>query len=73
MSTRQKTSKRYRESLKLVDIKKEYSLKEAIQILKKMPPTKFDQSVNLSFHLNIDPKKSDQLIRGTVSLPQWNR
>lgn len=69
MGANKKSSKRYKEAAKQLDIKKRYSLKEAIGVLKKMPPTKFDQTIDLGFHLNIDPKKSDQLIRGTVSLP----
>ena len=64
-----KRSKRYIEAEKLVDKKKVYSLKDAVAVFKKMPQTKFNQTVGLSFNLNIDPKKSDQLIRGTVSLP----
>jgi len=62
-------SKRYQEAAKLVDANKVYTLKEAIGVLKQFPAAKFNQSVDLSFYLNIDPKKSDQLIRGTVSLP----
>lgn len=62
-------SKRYIEANKLVDNKKTYTVKEAVGLLKKMPRTKFNQTVGLSLHLNIDPKKSDQLIRSTVSLP----
>ena len=64
-----KRSKRYEEALKLFDADKSYGLKEAIAILKKFPSTKFDQTVDLIFYVNVDPKKSDQLIRGTVSLP----
>ncbi|MCM8800697.1 MAG: 50S ribosomal protein L1 [Candidatus Omnitrophica bacterium] len=64
-----KRSKRYQQSEKLVDKTKVYPLKEAISILKKMTPPKFDGSVDLHFHLNIDPKKSDQMVRGTVVLP----
>ena len=62
-------SKRYRESEKQVDREKPLSLKEAIAVLKKMVATKFDSSVDLHFHLNIDTKKSDQMVRGTVALP----
>lgn len=65
----EKRSKRYREAEKLVDLNKFYSLKESVDILKKFPAAKFNQSVDLTFFLNIDPKKSDQLIRGTVALP----
>ena len=64
-----KKSKRYQEAAKLTDANKLYSLKEAVGVLKKFPMTKFHQSVDLCFYLNIDPKKSDQLIRGTVTLP----
>lgn len=66
MNTR---SKRYKESEKEIDRSKIYSLKEAIDILKKMKPPKFDPSVDLHFNINVDPKKSDQMVRGTVVLP----
>jgi large subunit ribosomal protein L1 len=62
-------SKRYLESEKLVDRKKTYQLKEAIDVIKKMHVTKFDESVDLHFNLNVDTKKSDQMVRGTVVLP----
>ena len=64
-----KPSKRYRESLKQADLEKTYQLKEAISALKKMTPTKFDGAVDLHFSLNVDSKKSDQMVRGTVVLP----
>lgn len=62
-------SKRYREAAKAVDKTKAYSLKEAIAVLKAVPKTKFDESVELAFHLGIDTKKSDHMVRGTVVLP----
>ncbi len=62
-------TKRRREMAKKVDKTKVYSLEQAIEILKAAPPTKFDQSVEVSFKLGIDSKKSDQSIRATVSLP----
>lgn len=62
-------SRRYKEAAKLLDANKNYSLKEAVALLKKLPGTKFDQTVEVNLHTSIDPKKSDQLIRGTVSLP----
>ncbi len=62
-------SKRYEQALTLVDHSKTYPLEEAIAILKGFPPTKFDETVELSVSLTIDPKKTDQLIRGTVVLP----
>ena len=62
-------SKRFREIDKLVDSTKVYSLNEAIEILKKCPPIKFDQSVGLSLKTGVDAQKSEQLVRGTVTLP----
>lgn len=64
-----KRSKRMKEIDKLVDSTKTYKLDEACEILRKMPPVKFDQSVNVALKVGIDPKKSDQQVRGTVSLP----
>ncbi|HTY44916.1 MAG TPA: 50S ribosomal protein L1 [Patescibacteria group bacterium] len=62
-------SKRYKEAEKQVDRDKTYELKEAIAALKKIPVVKFDSAVDLHFNLNVDPKKSDQMVRGTVVLP----
>ncbi|MBY0530030.1 MAG: 50S ribosomal protein L1 [Rhabdochlamydiaceae bacterium] len=62
-------SKRFREIEKLIDVTKSYTLAEAIEILKKCPPVKFDQSVELSLKTGVDAQKSDQQVRGTVSLP----
>jgi large subunit ribosomal protein L1 len=64
-----KPSKRYRESEKQIDREKTLALKDAISLLKKMNLPKFDPSVDLHFHINVDPKKSDQMVRGTVVLP----
>jgi large subunit ribosomal protein L1 len=62
-------SKRYKESEKVVEKDKTFQLKEAISLIKKMSPPKFDSSVDLHFHLSVDPKKSEQMVRGTVVLP----
>ena len=63
-------TKRIKVILPLVDKNKNYSLKEAIAILKKMPKLKFDESVEVAVMLNVDPKQSQSAsIRGTVSLP----
>lgn len=62
-------SKRIREIAKLVNVEKVYTLAEAIEILKKCPPVKFDQSVEISLKTGVDTRKSDQQVRGTVSLP----
>ncbi len=48
---------------------KAYTVKEAVDILKKCPPVKFDQSVDISLKMGVDPRRSDQHVRGTVSLP----
>ena len=64
-----KISKRYAESAKLVDKTKEYGAKEAIEIIEKMPKTKFDETVELHVKLGVDSKHADQQVRGTVVLP----
>ena len=64
-----KKSKRYVESAKLVDSNKEYDIKEALEIIEKMPKTKFDQTVELHVKLGVDSKHADQQVRGTVVLP----
>ncbi len=62
-------SRRYKESEKKIDRAKSYTLREAIAALKSTVAPKFDQSVDLHFNLGVDPKQSDQLVRGTVVLP----
>lgn len=62
-------SKRNREIAKLYDAMKAYTVREAIDILKKCPPAKFDQSLDISLRMGVDPRRSDQHVRGTVSLP----
>ncbi|MDN3515782.1 MAG: 50S ribosomal protein L1 [Candidatus Brocadia sp.] len=65
-----KRSKRYVESRKNVDLEKKYELKEAVQLLKSFKPAKFVESVEVAMKLGIDPKQSDQLVRGSISLPK---
>jgi len=65
-----KKSKRYLESRKLVDPKKKYELTDAVKLLKTFKLAKFDESVEIAMKLGIDPKQSDQLIRGSISLPK---
>jgi len=65
----QNRSKRYRAAAEQVDRSKVYNLPEAISALKKMPATKFDQTVTVSFRLGVDAKQSDQMVRGTCPLP----
>jgi len=62
-------SKRYQKAAELVESDKQYGLADAVGILKKFPAPKFDPTVTLSFKLGIDPRKSDQMVRGSVSLP----
>lgn len=64
-----KLTKRAKEAQKIVDKNKAYKLEEAVSILKKAPRAKFDETVELAFKLNADPKQSDQMVRGTVTLP----
>jgi len=64
-----KHSKRYIESSAKVDRLTEYSLNDAVALLKDLSATKFDESIEVSINLGIDPKHADQQIRGTLSLP----
>ena len=64
-----KMTKRYAESVKLVDRTKEYDIKEALEIIEKMPKPKFDETVELHVKLGVDSKHADQQVRGTVVLP----
>ena len=63
-----KRGKKYLQSRELRD-KKEYSLEEAVSLLKKLSYAKFDESVDIALRLGVDPKHSDQMVRGTVALP----
>jgi large subunit ribosomal protein L1 len=62
-------SKRYKESATGLEKDKVYTLKDAISVLKKFKTPKFDGSVDLHMKLNVDPKKAEQMVRGTVVLP----
>lgn len=53
----------------MVDAMKAYTIAEAVELLKKCPPVKFDQSVEISLKIGVDPRRTDQHVRGTVSLP----
>ncbi|HUT36738.1 MAG TPA: 50S ribosomal protein L1 [Planctomycetota bacterium] len=65
-----KLSKRYQEAMKGIDRAKSYTVDEAVQTLKGLPSAKFDETVEIAFHLGVDPKKPDQAVRGTISLPK---
>lgn len=62
-------SKRFRQALELVADKQTYGLDQALEILAKFPKAKFDETVEVAFKLGVDPRKSDQMVRGTVPLP----
>ncbi len=62
-------SKRYRSAVKVADLTKSYTLAEAVELLTKFPKTKFDETVELSFRLGVDPTQGDQMVRGTTPLP----
>ena len=64
-----KRSKRYLENISKIDLEKDYSLNEALEFISDSSNTKFDQTVDLSINLGVDPRHADQVIRGTVSLP----
>ena len=67
-----KHSKRYSFALEKLEAGKSYDLKSAFEILLSLPAAKFDETVELAFHLAVDPKQSDQMVRGVVSLPHGN-
>ncbi len=62
-------SKRYKQALEIVEQDRKYALKDAVDVLGKFPKTKFDETVEISFRLGVDPRQSDQMVRGTVPLP----
>lgn len=64
-----KHGKRYRSLLKTFDYKQMYQISEAVDIVKKNANAKFDESFEISMKLGVDPRKADQMVRGTVSLP----
>ena len=64
-----KHSKRYRKGLEQVDSKVSYPLKSAVEVLAKFPKAKFNETIEVAFKLGVDPKQSDQMVRGTVPLP----
>ncbi len=61
--------KKYKKSSSLVDRDKKYPVEEAFEILDKMEKAKFDETVEVAIHLGVDPKQSDQMVRGAISLP----
>ncbi len=64
-----KTSKRMATAVADIDTDKQYDLREAIGIVKKIASVKFDETVEVALKLGVDPKQADQMVRGTTSLP----
>ncbi len=62
-------SKRYNEAAKLVPAGKSFGVQEAVELMKSFPAPKFDPTVTVSFNLTVDPRKADQMVRGSVALP----
>lgn len=62
-------AKRYKAAVALIDKAKAYTVEEAITVMKQAPSPKFDESVDLSLRLGVDPKHADQMVRGAVVLP----
>ena len=67
-----KKGKKYLAAEKTIDATKLYTIAEAAELVKTTSTTKFDATIDVSFHLNVDPKQADQAIRGTVILPHGN-
>jgi large subunit ribosomal protein L1 len=61
--------KKYRAALERFDRQHQYSPTEAVDLVKEMAPAKFDETVELAIRLGVDPRKADQIVRGTLSLP----
>ena len=64
-----KRSKKYQDSVKMIDVNATYDAKSAIELVEKMPKAKFDETVELHVRLGVDSKHADQQVRGTVVLP----
>jgi large subunit ribosomal protein L1 len=64
-----KLKKKYKAALEVADLKQEFSLQDAVSVLDKFPKAKFDETVEMSFRLAVDPRQGDQMVRGTVALP----
>jgi large subunit ribosomal protein L1 len=62
-------SKRYLENFEQVTNEKNYVLDDAVKLLSSFSKTKFDETIDLSINLGVDPRHADQIVRGTVSLP----
>jgi large subunit ribosomal protein L1 len=61
--------KRYRKAMSSLDLGRQYLPGDALRLVREFPGAKFDETVELAFRLGVDPRKADQLVRGTVNLP----
>ena len=68
-----KYSKNYRKVAELVDAKKVYSIEEACELVKKTSTVKFDATIDVSFHFDVDPTQADQQVRGTLIMAKRRR
>ena len=64
-----KSGKKYSDSFKLIDRSKQYDPEEAIALVKQTSKAKFDETIEISVRLGVDPRHADQQVRGTVVLP----
>ena len=64
-----KLTKRQKEIQSRVDNEKQYTMEEAVQILNDLPALKFKESIDIAINLGVDPRKSDQVVRGATNLP----
>ncbi|WP_025644951.1 MULTISPECIES: 50S ribosomal protein L1 [unclassified Psychrobacter] len=64
-----KLTKRQKEINSRIDNEKQYTIEEAVQILNDLPPLKFKESIDIAINLGVDPRKSDQVVRGATNLP----
>ena len=63
------SSKRYKKAIEGVDADKSYSVEDAVKLIKSRATAKFDETIELSLNLGVDPKHADQMVRGVVNLP----
>ena len=63
------TSKRYKKAVDGLDTNKSYTVEEAVKLIKARATAKFDETIEISLNLGVDPRHADQMVRGVVSLP----
>ena len=62
-------SKRYKSIKELIEVNKVYSIKEALELIKKGKQLKFDETLDIAINLGVDPKHADQIVKGVIKLP----